>query len=265
MTEPGYSIRPLATQAELETCAALQREIWGISPSDSMSTITMHALTMSYPTTGLLLGGFFGEEMVGLVVVLAALEPRTAYGHMLGVRDSHRDSGLGGRLSQEAIRRFRERGGRFYCFTFDPLESRNSHLYLNRHGAAGIRFERDAYGTSGAFHGGLPMDRLLARIDLDAPPPPPPPSLDDALRLYPVATPERMPDAEAVLAEIPADIGALRETDHDAALAASRSLRVLLDRYVTRGGLASCALVRGEQGGAPRSFHLLRRVAEPEP
>jgi predicted GNAT superfamily acetyltransferase len=264
MTDTNYSIRPLTTQPEFEECAALQREVWGISEAEAMSSITMHALAMAYPRTGQLLGGFCGEQMVALMVCLAAFEPRTGYGHMLGVLPSHRDAGLGRSLMEESIKIFRDQGGRWYCFTFDPLESRNSHLYLNRQGARGIRFKPDAYGVSGAMHGGLPMDRLLARIDLEASPQFPPPGLEQALQKYPIAVPDRMPEDEAVLVEIPVDIAALREENHEAALAASRSARLLFTEYITERGMVSCALVRGKQEGQPRSFHLLKRQTEQE-
>jgi len=262
MNAPAYDIRLLTTQAEFEACAALQREIWGIPESESMSSITMHALAIEYPRLGILLGAFDRNEMVGFTVFMASFDKQTAYGHMLGVRPECRDSGLGGRLMQETTQLLKQQGVRYYCFTFDPLESRNTHLYLNRQGAVGIKFKPDAYGVSGAMHGGLPMDRLLARVDLNAPSSLPPLDFDEALLQYQIATPGQMPEAETVLVEIPSDIAELRNQDHPAALAASQSARSLFNEYITRRGLVSCALLRGEQNGLPRSFHLLKRLAE---
>lgn len=163
---------------------------------------------------------------------------------------------------QETTQLLKQQGVRYYCFTFDPLESRNAHLYLNRQGAVGIKFKPDAYGVSGTMHGGLPMDRLLARVDLNAPLPLPPPGFDEALQQYPVATVGQMPESGSVLVEIPADIALLREQNHAAALAASQSVRALFNEYITIHGLVSCALIRGEQNGLPRSFHLLKRPLE---
>jgi predicted GNAT superfamily acetyltransferase len=262
MNNKSYDIRLLTTQTEFEACAALQREIWGIPEAEAMSSITMHALAMEYPRLGILLGAFDDTEMVGFTVFMAAFDPQTAYGHMLGVRPEYRDSGLGGHLMQETTHLLKQQGVRYYCFTFDPLESRNAHLYLNRQGAVGIKFKPDAYGVSGAMHGGLPMDRLLARVDLDAPLPLPPPGFAEALQRYPIATPDLMPEAEAVLVEIPSDIAGLRNQDHPAALAASQSARTLFIEYITNHGLVSSALIRGEQDGLPRSFHLLKRRTE---
>lgn len=262
MTAPVYDIRLLTTQAEFEACAAMQREIWGIPEAEAMSSITMHALAMEYPRLGILLGAFDRNDMVGFTVFMASFDQQTAYGHMLGVRPECRDSGLGGHLMQETGHRLKQQGVRYYCFTFDPLESRNAHLYLNGRGAVGIKFKPDAYSVSGTMHGGLPMDRLLARVDLNAPMPLSPPGFDEALQQYPVATVGQLPESDSVLVEIPADIARLREQDHAAALAASQSARALFHEYITIRGLVSCALIRGEQNGLPRSFHLLKKPVE---
>lgn len=256
----GYSVRRLTTQSEFAACAALQRAIWGIPEADSMSSITMQALAMEYPRIGLSLGAFSGEEMVGLGIVFAAFEAHTAYGHMLGIKREYRDTAIGVRLQQETLNLLKQDGIRYFCLTFDPLESRNAHLYLNRQGAVGIKFKPNAYGVSGTMHGGLPMDRLVTRVDLTAPPPPPPPKLEEAFQAFPVATPEQMPEVEAMMVEIPADIGYLREHDHAAALAASQSARAVFTEYINKRGMVSCALVRGELDGRPRSFHLLKSL-----
>lgn len=255
----NFSIRLLKTAAEFAACAALQREIWGLSEADSMSTVTLHALAMDHPQPGLLLGAFADDEMVGLAVAFAAFEPQTAYGHMLGVKPAYRDSGLGHQLMQDLHNRLKMMGIKFFYYTFDPLESRNSHLYLNRHGAVGVTFKPDAYAVSGLMHGGLPMDRFLAVEDLASPPPPPPPALETVLAQCPIATPDDMPEVEAVLIEIPADIARLREQAPAAALAASQTARILFSEYMNRRGLVSHALVRGQVQGQPRSFHLLGR------
>lgn len=256
MTAPVLSVRPLVQSAEFDACAALEREIWGVAEADSMSRITMHALAMDHPRLGLLLGAFADAEMVGLAMILAAFEPATAYGHSLGVLPRFRDTGVGSLLQQEVHGRLRAQGVRWFCYTFDPLESRNAHLYLNRQGAIGVAFKPDAYGVSGAMHGGLPMDRFLAEVDFDASPRIPP-TLEEALGWAVVATPERMPEAPAVLVEVPAEIGRLRREDHAAALAASHAARALFTEYIARRGLVAVHLVRGDQEGVPRSYILL--------
>ena len=262
MTAPVYDIRLLTTQAEFEACAALQREIWGLPEAEAMSSITLHILAMEYPRLGILLGAFDRNEMVGFSVAMASFDQQTAYYHMLGIRPECRDAGLGDHLVKKTNHLLKQQGVRYYCFTFDPLEGRNAHLYLNRQGAVGIKFKPDAYGVSGAMHGGLPMDRLLARVDLNAPLPLSPPGLDEALQQYPVAAVGKMPESESVLVEIPSDIALLRKKDHAAALAASQSARALFHEYITMRGLVSCALIRGEQNGLPRSFHLLKKPVE---
>lgn len=256
MNPPALSVRPLSSAEEFRAFAELERRIWGVAEADLVSPVTLHSVALSHPSLGLVLGAFADGEMVGLALILAAFEPATAYGHSLGVLPEHRDSGVGALLQQEVQARLRTKGVRWFFYTFDPLESRNAHLYLNRQGAVGVAFKPDAYGVSGTMHGGLPMDRFLARVDFEAAPRRPP-SLEEALAQAALATPEAMPDAPAVLVEIPADIGALRREDPTAALAASRAARTLFTEYLTRRGMVAVHLIRGERDGRSRSYILL--------
>ena len=90
---------------------------------------------MTDPLMGLILGGFVDDELVGFGLVMAALEPHTAYGHMLGVLEEHRQTGLGQMLQHAVVKALQEKGITRMYWTYEPLESRNTHIYLNKAGA----------------------------------------------------------------------------------------------------------------------------------
>ena len=92
------------------------------------------------------------------------------HSHMLAVRESYRNRGLGAQLKQEQRREALARGIRLIEWTFDPLEIKNAHLNIHKLGAIVRRYEVNFYGVSSSrLQGGLPTDRLVAEWQLDSP------------------------------------------------------------------------------------------------
>jgi len=237
-------IRPLAGQADFAACAALEQEIWGLDELNAVSPITLHALGLRRPRLGLTLGAFDQGRMVGLCVMLGSLEPGVAYGHMLGVLPGWRDQGLGRRLMERAQADLRALGVGVVYITFEPLEARNAHLYLNVWGGRAVAYDRDHFPQTAKMHQGLPVDRFIVRFDLNAPPPVAPP----------------LADATPPLVEIPADLQALKAADPAAALAWRMNTRPVFERYLHDDGLAAVGL-RVEAGdGRRRCFIVLERA-----
>ena len=85
------------------------------------------------------------------------------WSHMLGVRESARNSGLGRMLKEYQRTTLRDIGVKRIYWTFDPLMSKNAYFNINRLGAEIVEYVPDMYGrTSSPLHLGLPTDRLIA-------------------------------------------------------------------------------------------------------
>jgi predicted GNAT superfamily acetyltransferase len=92
------------------------------------------------------------------------------HSHMLAVRKSHRNRGLGAQLKWEQRREALSRGITHMEWTFDPLVIPNAFLNIHRLGAIASAYLVDFYGVSSSrLQGGLPTDRLLAEWELDSP------------------------------------------------------------------------------------------------
>ncbi len=254
--------------SDIGDCIRLQMEIWGLSPAQAMSPITLTALVSEPPRCGLCLGAFLDGDMVGFSVVLGALDPGDCYGHMIGVRQDHRDAGLGRKLMAESFSLLQRRGLKRIFWTYEPLESRNAHAYLDKSGARGIKYLENHFGDYGAMHQGFPQDRFLAVLEFDRFERTGPGSDVRGLaelQDLPLAAPDFMPEAPEVLVEIPGDLQALKKRDMAAALAFRAATRTVFAEYLNRRGHQAVRLVTDrpddadDAGAALRSFYLLRK------
>jgi len=85
------------------------------------------------------------------------------HSHMLGVRRSYRDLGVGRRIKLFQRDDALQHGIELMEWTFDPLEIKNAWFNLERPGAIVRRYLVNQYGlTSSPLHGGLPSDRFVA-------------------------------------------------------------------------------------------------------
>src|SRR6476619_644212 len=156
------TIRKCAVMEELEACVALQKEVWNF---DDVDLVPLRMFVVSQKIGGQTIGAFQGGELVGFAFSIPGSRAGHAYlhSHMLAVRDSFRNHGLGRRLKlaqrEDAIRQ----GIDLLEWTFDPLEIKNAHLNLSRLGAIARRYSMNHYGhSSSPLQGGLPTDRLVA-------------------------------------------------------------------------------------------------------
>ncbi|MGC9224379.1 MAG: GNAT family N-acetyltransferase [Terracidiphilus sp.] len=176
-------IRSCADMDEMEACVRLQIETWGYDESD---VIPRKTFLLAQKIGGQVIGAFdsgvtddaAGSDgsLVGFAMSLPGIKstPQGAqpyiHSHMLAVRPSHRNRGLGARLKWEQRKEALARGIRHMEWTFDPLEIKNAFLNIHRLGAIAREYRADFYGVSSSrLQGGLPTDRLLAEWDLDSP------------------------------------------------------------------------------------------------
>ena len=177
-------VRSCRGQDELEACVDLQVETWGYDPAD---VIPRKAFLVWQKVGGQVIGAFDTdiagtppdggpESLVGFVLALPGVktgngEPRPyLHSHMMAVKDSYRNRGLGVKLKLAQRDEALARGIRHIEWTFDPLEIKNAFLNIHKLGAIARSYFVDFYGVSSSrLQGGLPTDRLLAEWELDSP------------------------------------------------------------------------------------------------
>ena len=155
-------VRPLASQAELKACVALQRETWG---DDFVDLVPSSILKVSQRIGGVALGAFdANNELLGFVFGLTGVERGRIvhWSDMLAVRPEARNLGLGRRLKEQQRAMVRDVGAAVIYWTYDPLVARNAHLNFNRLGVRLAEYVEDMYGlTDSVLHGGMPTDRMI--------------------------------------------------------------------------------------------------------
>jgi predicted GNAT superfamily acetyltransferase len=170
---------------EMQACVDLEIETWGYDESD---VIPRKTFLLAQKIGGQVIGAFDSDlagdraagpegALVGFAMSLPGLKstPQGSqpyiHSHMLAVRPSHRNRGLGAQLKWEQRHEALSRGIRHMEWTFDPLEIKNAFLNIHRLGAISREYRVNFYGVSSSrLQGGLPTDRLLAEWELDSPP-----------------------------------------------------------------------------------------------
>lgn len=147
---------------EFRGCVTLQKEVWKF---DDAELVPLRMFVVAEKVGGQVIGAFAGDTMVGYVFSVPGTRAGHSYlhSHMLAVRESHRNQGLGRVLKLAQRKDAIERGFELIEWTFDPLEIKNSWLNMVRLGAIARRYYVNHYGyTSSVLHRGLPTDRLVA-------------------------------------------------------------------------------------------------------
>ena len=271
VTAREIEVRPLCGEAEYEACVLLQQQIWG---DDVRETVPSAILQVIQKVGGVAAGAFEPNgTLAGFVFGITGIVDGVPahWSHLLAVRPDRRDRGIGRLLKYHQRDNLREIGVSTVYWTFDPLESRNAHLNLNRLGAEVVEYVPHMYGeaTSAKTDAVIGTDRFILRWQFDSPAEPKSMSgLEDAII---IAAPTRddtaapslpaHPEGRPVLVEIPSDIQKTKLESPDVAAACRVSTRLAFGHYL---GLAYevRGFVPGYQGG--KSFYFLQPAA-PEP
>jgi predicted GNAT superfamily acetyltransferase len=257
-------IRTLRTIEECEACVALQRQVWGFEPTDVVRVTLLHVVDYvgglaagAFDTSGELLGFVFGVSGVrdGELV---------HWSHMLGVRESARNLGLGRMLKEHQRTALARLGIQRVFWSFDPLMAKNAYFNFNRLGASVVEYVPDMYGTTASpLHLGLPTDRIVVTTSTSAVEADRHPSRNGQLPLlspFPregddvLAREDRRP--EALLIEVPTDI--LEITRRSLATARQWRLAVREHFHWALANDYDIVSVRGD-AGADREFYVLAR------
>jgi predicted GNAT superfamily acetyltransferase len=159
-----YVIRNVDSQQEMRSCAEMQREVWGFDTPDIVSADMLEKI---HQGGGILLGAFEADgSLIGFVFSFPAFLAGCPiqHSHMLAVRPALRDTGIGQALKLTQRRRAKDLGQALITWTFDPLESKNGYLNLNKLEVVVNRYYVNVYGqeTTSELHSGIGTDRFLA-------------------------------------------------------------------------------------------------------
>jgi predicted GNAT superfamily acetyltransferase len=169
--EEAYEIRAFRSLEQCRECVTFQELIWGEGFSERVPATV---LWMTQDRLGGVAAGAYDREgrLVGFVFGMTGVEDGEPvhWSDMLGVRPGLRDSGLGTRLKLFQREALLSKGVRRARWSFDPLESRNAYLNLERLGTVAREYVENMYGESDSpLHRGLGTDRLVVLWELDSP------------------------------------------------------------------------------------------------
>lgn len=159
-------IRALHTNEEFRACVELQRDIWGWDQSEIVPATLLHVVEY---VGGLAVGAFDGDgTLLGFVFGITGVRDGDLvhWSHMLGVRESTRNHGVGRLLKEHQRTVLHAVGAKRIYWSFDPLQAKNAYFNVNRLGAVVEEYIDDMYGkTVSPLHLGMATDRLVMRID----------------------------------------------------------------------------------------------------
>ena len=281
----SISIRALKDAAEFQQCEELQRRVWGMG---DLSVVPLHLLLTAHKNGGLVLGAF-GEQrtMVGFVFGFLGMTDQGQVkhcSHMAGVLPEYQGQQIGYRLKLAQREHVLAQGLDLATWTCDPLEGTNASLNIGKLGVICRTYLPDVYGDTGIqLHLGLPTDRFEVewwvrsrrveerlesrhdRLTLDK-------ALDmgaekanrtefDERGLLRSEMDDRVPGAEAVLIEIPADFQVVKSADMGLAREWRAQTREIFEDCFGVGYVAT-DFISEVHGKQRRNFYLLRRDFE---
>ncbi|MEE9259620.1 MAG: hypothetical protein V3U40_00730 [Candidatus Scalindua sediminis] len=155
--------KQLKTLEELKSCEKVQLAVWGF---DLLDTIPARFMLVVHKHGGFAMGAFDGDLMIGFVFGVAAIHygRPSQHSHMMAVLPEYRDQRIGFNLKKAQREDALSRNIDLITWAFDPLQSRNAYLNLNKLGVIACSYDINLYGeeSSSELHSGLGTDRLLA-------------------------------------------------------------------------------------------------------
>lgn len=277
----GITIRSLTSIGDYEACSALEREVWG--PGYHNPTPLSMLIVITH--IGGLVAGAFDPTGVLLGFVLSLVGTRDGnvmhWSHLLAVRDTARNQGIGRLLKEFQRAELARRGITHVYWSFDPLMAKNAHLNLDRLGARVVEYVPNLYGvTRSPLHYGLPTDRFVVACSTSgtATANRLAPELTPSGTRHPILTPFPQPGdvlppddrvrMPIVLVEIPTDIQAVLARAPDVAAVWRAATRehftwALGHGYDVIGIRGATPSVPPDSPAQPRAFYVLQAHSRP--
>ncbi|RKN81939.1 GNAT family N-acetyltransferase [Paenibacillus ginsengarvi] len=162
----GIQYKTVSDVETLLETVELQKRVWS---ADSVTS--MHQMMAATHHGGVVIAAFDADQVVGFVYGFPAYDGVKPYlfSHMMAIDPDYRDAGLGSSLK---IRQREWAIGNGYdkiAWTYDPLETRNGYLNLNKLGGAVRTYYLNYYGhMNDVLNASLPTDRFLLEWELQS-------------------------------------------------------------------------------------------------
>jgi predicted GNAT superfamily acetyltransferase len=158
------AIRECSSTEDYQQCIDLERAVW---KDDDLGLMPIRLYMISKACNAPTIGAFESSgRLVGFVHTMIALKDKLPvyHSHLAAVREDLRHQDIGYKLKLAQRRHALDAGVSLIMWTFDPLQSRNAHLNINKLGAIVRRYEVNYYGEglSTVFDSDVPSDRVFA-------------------------------------------------------------------------------------------------------
>ena len=277
------TFKQLKTLEDLNPCESLQEAVWEFNKSDIIPPRFMRVLCKH---GGFAMGAFDDNTMIGFVFGVPAIHygRPSQHSHMLAVLPEYRNHNIGYKLKIAQRKEALNRNIDLITWAFDPLQSRNAHLNINKLGVIACSYDINLYGESSSskLHSGLGTDRLLAEwwlasdkvntiIDEHAhdtvkSPPAKGVNINRAERneqgLLVPEEPDLSLTDDVLLLEIPADIDKMKVSDIEAAHRWRELIQKAFLHYFNAGYYVNSLQVERE-GSTRRTYYVLERLTTP--
>jgi len=171
MSDSGVAIRECSSIEDFQQCIELKRAVW---KDDDIGIMPIRLYMISKACNAPTIGAFEPSgRLVGFVHTMIALMDRHVvyHSHLAAVLEDLRHKDIGFRMKLAQRQHAMNAGVPLIIWTFDPLQSRNAHLNINKLGAIVRRYEVNYYseGLSTVFDSKVPTDRIFAEWWVSSP------------------------------------------------------------------------------------------------
>jgi predicted GNAT superfamily acetyltransferase len=164
MSVPEVVIRECVSVEDFQQCIELERAVW---KDEDIGIMPIRLYMISKACNAPTVGAFESSgRLVGFVHTMIALMDKhlVYHSHLAAVAEDLRHQDIGFRMKLAQRDHAIKAGVSLIKWTFDPLQSRNAHLNINKLGAIIRRYEVNYYGEglSRVFDSEVPSDRVFA-------------------------------------------------------------------------------------------------------
>lgn len=171
MSDSSLVIRECSSIQDFQQCIELERAVW---KDEDIGIMPIRLYMISKACNAPTIGAFEASgRLVGFVhTMIALIDGKVVYhSHLAAVLEDLRHQDIGFRMKLAQRQHAINAGVPLIIWTFDPLQSRNAHLNINKLGAVIRRYEINYYseGLSTVFDAQVPSDRVFAEWWVSSP------------------------------------------------------------------------------------------------